>query len=462
MNTNKEIPEKNIFKAYDIRGVVGKSLNDHSVIQIGKSIGSEALQKKQSDICLGYDGRLSSPHIYNLLSKALISTGINVINIGLVTTPMLYFSTHQLKTKSGIMITGSHNPPEYNGFKIVIDEKTLSADDIQFLYQRILKKEFLIGEGEISKINIKSSYLERIYSDIKLARPIRIAIDCGNGSAGICAEELYKGIGANVESLFCNIDGNFPNHHPDPSNLKNLNDLQKVLSNGDSELGLAFDGDGDRLGVVSKKGEVIYPDRQLLLFAEDVLKNNPGASVIFDVKSTRYLFSWIKDRGGLPIIWKTGHSLIKAKMKESKAILAGEMSGHIFFNDRWYGFDDGLYAGARLIEILSYFDNPSEILESLPKGFSTPELNIKLNEGEQHSIIKVLQDKAKFHNANEIIKIDGLRVEYDYGFGLMRASNTTPVIVLRFEADSHKNLKSIQNEFKKILENYIPKEKIPF
>ena len=265
-----------------------------------------------------------------------------------------------------------------------------------------------------------------------------------------------------MELLFCSIDGNFPNHHPDPSNLKNLVSLQEALLNGESELGLAFDGDGDRLGVVTKKGEIIFPDRQLLLFAEDVLKNNPGATIIFDVKSTRHLFSWIKDKGGIPVIWKTGHSLIKAKMKEVKAILAGEMSGHMFFNDRWYGFDDGVYAGARLIEILSHFENPSEILEALPKSFSTPELNIKLNEGEQHKIINTLQSKAKFQNAIEIIKIDGLRVEYTYGFGLMRASNTTPVIVLRFEADSNENLKLIQDEFKEILETYIPQRKIPF
>jgi len=462
MNTNKEFPEKNIFKAYDIRGVVGETLNDNSVIQIGKSIGSESLLQNQTEICVGYDGRLSSPHLLNLLAEGLLSTGINVINIGLVTTPMLYFSTYQLNSQSGIMITGSHNPPEYNGFKIVINDKTLSTDDIQTLYQRIIKEEYLVGEGQMSNANIKPSYLKKIYSDIKLARPIRIAIDCGNGAASICAEELYKGIGAIVEPLFCDVDGNFPNHHPDPSTLKNLIDLQEVMIKGDSELGLAFDGDGDRLGVVSKKGEIIFPDRQLLLFAEDVLKKNPGASIIFDVKSTRHLFSWIKDRGGIPIIWKTGHSLIKAKMKETKAILAGEMSGHTFFNDRWYGFDDGIYAGARLIEILSHFENPSEVLEALPKSFSTPELNIKLIEGEQHKIIKTLQSKAKFQNANEIIKIDGLRVEYDYGFGLMRGSNTTPVIVLRFEADSNENLKLIQNEFKEILERYVSQDKIPF
>ena len=462
MNTSKDNPEKNIFKAYDIRGIVGNTLNDQTVIKIGRSIGSEALKQKQKQICVGFDGRLSSPHIFKLLSKGLLSTGIDVINIGLVTTPMLYFSTFELRTGSGIMITGSHNPPEYNGFKIVINEKTLSSDDIQMLYQRILKEEYINGVGKLINSNIKSSYLEKIFNDINLVRPIRIAIDCGNGAAGVCAEELYNGIGAKVETLFCKIDGNFPNHHPDPSNLDNLIDLQNLLKNGESELGLAFDGDGDRLGVVTKKGEIIYPDRQLLLFAEAVLKKNPGASIIFDVKSTRYLFNWIKDRGGVPIIWKTGHSLIKSKMKESKAILAGEMSGHIFFNDRWYGFDDGIYAGARLIEILSHFNNPSEVLEALPKGVSTPELNIKLNEGEQHEIIKTLQNTAKFENANEIVKIDGLRVEYEHGFGLMRGSNTTPVIVLRFEANSLKNLKLIQNEFKEALKGFVADDKIPF
>jgi len=462
MNTSKDNPEKNIFKAYDIRGIVGNTLNDQTVIKIGRSIGSEALKQKQKQICVGFDGRLSSPHIFKLLSKGLLSTGIDVINIGLVTTPMLYFSTFELRTGSGIMITGSHNPPEYNGFKIVINEKTLSSDDIQMLYQRILKEEYINGVGKLINSNIKSSYLEKIFNDISLVRPIRIAIDCGNGAAGVCAEELYNGIGAKVETLFCKIDGNFPNHHPDPSNLDNLIDLQNLLKNGESELGLAFDGDGDRLGVVTKKGEIIYPDRQLLLFAEAVLKKNPGASIIFDVKSTRYLFNWIKDRGGVPIIWKTGHSLIKSKMKESKAILAGEMSGHIFFNDRWYGFDDGIYAGARLIEILSHFNNPSEVLEALPKGVSTPELNIKLNEGEQHEIIKTLQNTAKFENANEIVKIDGLRVEYEHGFGLMRGSNTTPVIVLRFEANSLKNLKLIQNEFKEALKGFVADDKIPF
>jgi len=462
MNTNNELPDKSIFKAYDIRGVVGKTLTDNTVIKIGQSIGSEALSHNQKEICVGYDGRLSSPHLLSLLTKGLVNTGINVINIGLVTTPMLYFSTHNLSTKSGVMITGSHNPPEYNGFKIMINDKTLSTEDIEDLYNRIIKKDYLVGKGKISTTNIKPHYIKKISDSINLHRPLRVAIDCGNGAASICAEELYNALGAKVESLFCNVDGNFPNHHPDPSNPENLIDLQKKLLNGDSELGLAFDGDGDRLGVVTKKGEIIYPDRQLLLFAEDVLKKNPGSSIIFDVKSTRHLFKWIKDRGGVPIISKTGHSIIKAKMKESRSVLAGEMSGHIFFNDYWYGFDDGVYAGARLLEILSFFDNPSEILEALPKGFSTPELNIELNEGEQHKLIEKLQKEATFPKAIDIIKIDGLRVEYSSGFGLMRASNTTPRIVLRFEADTAANLDSIQEDFKLILQNHINPNKIPF
>ena len=462
MNTNNELPDKSIFKAYDIRGVVGKTLTDNTVIKIGQSIGSEALSHNQKEICVGYDGRLSSPHLLSLLTKGLVATGINVINIGLVTTPMLYFSTHNLSTKSGVMITGSHNPPEYNGFKIMINDKTLSTEDIEDLYNRIINKDYVEGKGKISTTNIKLHYIKEISKSINLSRPLRVAIDCGNGAASICAEELYDAIGAKVESLFCDVDGNFPNHHPDPSNPANLITLQKKLLTGDSEIGLAFDGDGDRLGVVTKKGEIIFPDRQLLLFAEDILKKNPGSSIIFDVKSTRHLFKWIKDRGGVPIISKTGHSIIKAKMKETKSVLAGEMSGHIFFNDHWYGFDDGLYAGARLLEILSFFDNPSEILEALPKGFSTPELNIELNEGEQHKLIEKLQKEAIFPKAIDIIKIDGLRVEYSSGFGLMRASNTTPRIVLRFEADTAANLDSIQEDFKLILQNHINPNKIPF
>ena len=459
---NSPAIEKNIFKAYDIRGIVGESLDLESVENIGRSVGSEAISQKQSTICVGYDGRLSSPDLCQALIKGLLSTGIKVVEIGLVTTPMLYFTTHLLETNTGIMITGSHNPPDYNGFKIMIAGETISSEKIQSLYQRIINNQFLTGIGSSTRADIQNQYLTAIYKDIKVKRPIKITIDCGNGAGGICAEELYKGLGAEVTALYCDVDGNFPNHHPDPSNPDNLIDLQNNLASTDSEIGLAFDGDADRLGVVTKSGEIIYPDRQLLLFAESVLKDHPGATVIFDVKSTKHLFKWIEDKGGIPLIWKTGHSLIKKKMKEVNAVLAGEMSGHTFFNDKWYGFDDGLYAGARLLEILSNFDDPSAILEALPKSVSTPELNIKLEEGEQHKIIQQLQEEALFSDALNIIKIDGLRVEYANGFGLMRASNTTPVIVLRFEAESSTELNKIQKDFKIQLEKYINTVRIPF
>ena len=461
---NDELPIKSTFKAYDIRGVVGSELTTPIVKKIGQAIGTMALSQNQKTICVGYDGRLSSPTLSSTLIDGLLSTGIDVINIGLCTTPMLYFSTFHQATGTGVMVTGSHNPPEYNGFKIVVNEKTLFSDDIQTLYKAILNSNYLKGKakGKERSLSIKSDYLNEISNSIKLKRPMRVAIDCGNGAGGVCAEELFKKLGVETEPLFCDVDGNFPNHHPDPSNPKNLLDLKNALKNGDSELGLAFDGDADRLGVVTKDGEIIFPDRQLLLFSEAVLKECPQTSIIFDVKSTRHLFLWIKEKGGIPVIWKTGHSFIKQKMKELNASLAGEMSGHTFFNDRWYGFDDGLYAAARLLEILSEFDDPSKILKALPKGFSTPELNIKLHEGEQHKLIAKLQETVYFPDAIEIIKIDGLRVEYKEGFGLMRASDTTPVIVLRFEADTEKKLKEIQAEFKSILEQHISPEKIPF
>ncbi len=454
--------QENIFKAYDIRGIVADELTEEIVILIGQSIGSEAIDQNQTSVCVGYDGRLSSPDLCNALIKGLLSTGIDVINIGLVTTPMLYFSTYELKTNTGIMITGSHNPPEYNGFKIVINAKPLTSKQIQGIYKRIIEENYSKGNGSLTCKKIQSQYLAKIYEGINLKRPMKITIDCGNGAAGVCAKDLFKGLNLDVETLFDDVDGHFPNHHPDPSNPSNLIDLQKNLATTESEIGLAFDGDADRLGVVTKSGEIIYPDRQLLLFSEWILKENPGATIIFDVKSTRHLFKWIRDKGGVPLIWKTGHSLIKEKMKETNAILGGEMSGHTFFCDKWYGFDDGLYAGARLLEILSHFDNPSLVLEALPKGFSTPELNIKLTEGEQHTLIRSMQENAIFPKALETIKIDGLRVEYKNGFGLMRASNTTPVIVLRFEANTSDDLRIIQDEFRSVLEIHVGKDKIPF
>ena len=455
--------EESIFKAYDIRGIVDDGLTDETIFAIGKAIGSEAIVQKQNEICIGYDGRLSSPSICDTLIKGINSTGINTINIGLVTTPILYFSTFSLGTDSGVMITGSHNPPNYNGFKMVINKTTLSSDDIQKLKQRILEDDFIVGKGKSTKKDVKSAYKDKILSTIKLKRKMKIAIDCGNGAAGVVAKELFQELGIDAHMMFDDVDGSFPNHHPDPSKPENLTELIDVVKNTDCELGLAFDGDADRLGVINKNGEIIYPDRQLMLFAKSILRDNPKRKIIFDVKSSRYLHSWITDNDGDPIIWKTGHSLIKKKMKDENAILAGEMSGHTFFNDKWYGFDDGIYAGARLLEILSHESQSIEkTLSELPKGFSTPEINIKVNEGDQHNIINSLQKEAFFEKALEVIKIDGLRVEYKNGFGLMRASNTTPVIVLRFEAETEQDLLEIQDDFKEKLKTKINESDIPF
>jgi len=360
------------------------------------------------------------------------------------------------------MVTGSHNPPEYNGLKMMIAGETLAAEAIQDLRRVVEAGDFAKGSGRTETQDIRAAYLERIVSDVKLARPMKIAIDCGNGSPGSVAPELFKRLGAQVTALFCEVDGNFPNHHPDPSKPENLQDLIAKLREGDAEIGLAFDGDGDRLGVVTKSGKIIYPDRQLMLFAEDVLKRNPGAEIIFDVKCTRNLFPWIRKHGGEPLLWKTGHSLIKAKLKETGAPLAGEMSGHVFFKDRWYGFDDGLYTGARLLEILAKTADPSALLNGLPDAMSTPELQLWLDEGENFRLIDKLQKEAKFDGAEEVVTIDGLRVEYPDGFGLARSSNTTPVVVMRFESETKEGLKRIQEDFRRVLTAAKPDVKLPF
>ena len=360
------------------------------------------------------------------------------------------------------MVTGSHNPPDYNGLKMVVAGATLSGDAIQDLRSRIEGGRLASGAGTYSTHDIAPAYLDRIARDVKLARPMKIAVDCGNGVAGAFAPALYRKLGCEVQALYCEVDGTFPNHHPDPSVPKNLLDLIRAVRDSDAELGLAFDGDGDRLGVVTKTGDIIYPDRQLMLFAQDVLSRNPGGLIIFDVKSTRHLAPWIERHGGKPLLWKTGHSFIKAKMRETGALLAGEMSGHMFFKERWYGFDDGLYAGARLLEILSRTGDPSAVLNALPDAVSTPELQIKVAEGENYALIEKLQTRAKFDGAREIIRIDGLRVEYDDGFGLARASNTTPVIVLRFEADNDAALKRIQEDFRRVILEVKPEAQLPF
>ncbi len=458
--SNKTVP-KEIFKAYDIRGIVGKTLTPDIVESIGHALGSEAAARSQKTICVGYDGRLSGPELAAALSKGIRKAGIDVINLGLVATPVVYFAAYHLNTNCGVMVTGSHNPPDYNGLKMVLGGDTLSGEVIQGLRQRIETNNLATGEGKESSYDIDDEYIAKISDHIKLARPMKIAADCGNGVAGAFAKKLYEALGCEVEELFCEVDGHFPNHHPDPSVPDNLKDLINALKTGASEIGLAFDGDGDRLGVVTKEGNIIYPDRQLLLFAEDVLKRDPGATIIYDVKSTRNLAPWIKERGGNPLMWKTGHSLVKAKMKETGSALAGEMSGHVFFKERWYGFDDGLYSGARLLEILSQFEDPSAILNALPDSVSTPEQHINMKEGEPHALIATLQKTAKFDDA-DVLTIDGLRVEYADGFGLMRPSNTTPVIVLRFEADNATALQRIQDDFRAVILAAAPDVKLPF
>lgn len=458
------ITPKEIFKAYDIRGIVGKSLTPEIVEAIGHAIGCEAAEKQQRSICVGYDGRLSGPELAEALARGIMKSGLDVINLGMVTTPMVYFSTYHLNTGSGVVVTGSHNPPDYNGLKIMLAGETLSGSAIQRLRKRIEDDDLPVGPhpGQARSHDIAPAYIERIVSDIKLKRPLKLTVDCGNGIAGAFAGTLYRALGCEVQELYCEVDGHFPNHHPDPSVLENLTDLIANLNTGNAELGLAFDGDADRLGVVTKDGSIIYSDRQLLLFADDVLKRNKGATVIYDVKSSRKLAPWISERGGKPIMWKTGHSLMKAKMQETDAALAGEMSGHIFFKERWYGFDDGLYAGARLLEILSQFENPSEILNALPDSVSTAEQHIHMQEGEPHALISQLQATVKFDGAEQVLTIDGLRVEYADGFGLMRPSNTTPVIVLRFEADNVDALKRIQESFRQIILAAAPAAKLPF
>jgi len=453
---------KEIFKAYDIRGIVGKTFTPEIVEAIGHAIGSEAIARQQKEICIGRDGRLSGPDMAAALARGIRKSGISVIDLGMVATPMTYFAAYQLDTHSAVMVTGSHNPPDYNGLKMVLGGETLSGDAIQKLRARLTNNDLVNGEGSYRQYDIADEYLSRIVSDVKLARPMKIIIDCGNGVPGAFAPKLYRDMGCQVEELFCEVDGNFPNHHPDPSQPKNLQDLIAALKVSDAEIGLAFDGDGDRLGVVTKDGTIIFPDRQLMLFADDVLSRNPGADIIFDVKSTRNLFGWIRERGGKPLLWKTGHSFIKAKMKETGALLAGEMSGHIFFKERWFGFDDGLYAGARLLEYLSKQTDINATLHALPDSVNTPELNIKMAEGEHYTLMDTLQKNAHFPDAQEIITIDGLRVEYADGFGLARPSNTTPVIVLRFEADNQEALARIQEDFRRVINQVDPKLALPF
>jgi len=452
-----------IFKAYDIRGVVDRTLTVEAVELVGRALGALARERGAGGaIAVGRDGRLSGPKLAGALAAGIRASGVDVVDIGMVTTPMAYFAAHHLGTGSAVAVTGSHNPPDYNGLKMVIAGTTLFAETIQELRERIESGRFPSGAGALRTADVSAAYLDRVVGDVKLARPMKLVVDCGNGVAGVIAPELYRRLGCTVDELYCDVDGTFPNHHPDPSQPKNLRDVIARLATTDAELGLAFDGDGDRLGVVTKDGRIIYADRQLMLFAQDVLSRVPGGEVIYDVKCTRNLAPWIRTHGGKPVLWKTGHSLIKAKMKELKAPLAGEMSGHTFFAERWYGFDDGVYAGARLLELLARERDPSAVLNALPDSVSTPELNLKLAEGEPHRLIAELQRTARFPAAQEVITIDGLRVEYADGFGLARASNTTPVIVMRFEAQDEAGLKRIQEDFRRVLREVKPDADLPF
>jgi phosphomannomutase/phosphoglucomutase len=451
-----------IFRAYDIRGIVGRTLTAPLVRDIGRALGTVGRERGAQTFAVCRDGRLSGPELANSLMAGLTAAGADVVDIGMGPTPLAYFAAHHLGCGSCVAVSGSHNPPDYNGLKMVVGGNALYGDEIQELRKRIERQEFLSGAGKQSRADLLDAYVERIAGDVRLARKFHVAIDCGNGVAGMLAPRLYRRLGCEVTELYCEVDGRFPNHHPDPAQPKNLVELIKTLKTGNAELGLAFDGDGDRLGVVTKDGEIIYADRQLMLLAKDVLSRNPGAEIIYDVKSTRLLAPWIERHGGRPMIWKTGHSLIKAKLKETGALLAGEMSGHTFFKERWYGFDDALYGGARLLEVLSKGPDANRVLKDLPNAPSTPELHWALDEGEPHALVAKLQATKPFPGAERVVTIDGVRVEYADGFGLARASNTTPTIVMRFEADNPAALERIKKDFRAALQPLKPNAPLPY
>lgn len=459
MNTITE----EIFRAYDIRGVVETALTPDAVRLIGQAFASEALRQNQKTVVVGRDGRLSSPELAKVLGEGLRAGGCDVIDIGMVPTPALYYATHKLETGTGIMVTGSHNPPQYNGLKMLIAGNTLYGDAIKALYQSIVDDKLSSGEGDYSHQDVISDYIKTIVGDIKLARPMRVAVDCGNGVAGFIAPELFRKLGCEVTELFCDVDGTFPNHHPDPSRPENLKDIQQAIADDKLDIGLAFDGDGDRVGIIDNEQNIIWADRQMMLYAADVLSRKPGAQIIFDVKSSTNLAKEITRLGGEALMWKTGHSFIKAKMKETGAELAGEMSGHIFFKERWFGFDDGLYSAARMLEIVSQRDQTTaEIFAELPDSFNTPELQIQFQQdGAHYTFMDKFKQNADF-GAAEVITIDGMRVNYADGWGLIRPSNTTPSLVLRFEANNQDTLDEIQESFRHELLKLDSSLELPF
>jgi len=437
-----------IFRAYDIRGVIDKTLDSGVARQVGQVIGTLALEKNAGPMVVARDGRLSGPYLMEGMIEGILASGCDVLDIGAVPTGVLYFAAHELAAGSGVMITGSHNPPDYNGFKIMIGGDPLHGEAISGLYNRIQSGRMREGEGQVTQRNVVPDYIEKIASDIQVERPLKVVIDCGNGIGGVCAADTLRAIGVEVIPLFDEVDGTFPNHHPDPSEPENLKDLIESVRLMDADLGLALDGDADRLGVVTLAGNIIYPDRVMMLLALDVLDRVPGATIIYDVKCTGHLPKVIREAGGEPVMYKTGHSLIKARMKEIGSPFAGEMSGHFFFGERWYGVDDGIYSAARLLEILGGTEAPPEaILNALPSSFSTPELKVQMQEGENHAFIEAFRAAARFEGA-KISTIDGLRADFPDGWGLVRASNTTPILVVRFDADTEEALKRIKTTFR--------------
>jgi phosphomannomutase len=451
--------DASIFKAYDIRGIVPSTVTEAVAEGIGKAFGTIALSQGETSVAVGRDGRLSGPSLSAALVHGLMAVGLEVIDVGMVTTPMLYFAANTLAS-SGIQVTGSHNPRDYNGFKMVMAGRAIYGEDIQAIRAMMEGETWTLkAGGQVRNIDVTAAYQARIVSDIKLARPMKIVVDCGNGVAGATAPAIFRAIGCEVTELFSEVDGNFPNHHPDPSKPENLRDLIAALKTGDAELGLAFDGDGDRLGIVTRQGNNIYPDRQMILFARDVLSRVPGGQIVYDVKCSQRLAPAIEAAGGKALMFKTGHSLIKAKMKEVDSPLGGEMSGHIFFKERWYGFDDGTYAGGRLLEIVSQSPDANAVLDALPTSFSTPEMNVRCAEGEAPGLVAQAVALAKFAAPAKINTIDGLRVDWPDGFGLLRSSNTTPVLVLRFEGHTPEALKRIEGEMLALLRQVKPDAK---
>ena len=452
------------FKAYDIRGIVGQALDEQFAEHLGRAFGSEAVALGEKVVAVGRDGRVSGPSLSAALMRGLAATGLDVIDLGAVTTPMLYYvaaTRGEIGCRSGIQVTGSHNPKDYNGFKMVLGGVAIHGESIQRLRQRMEAENYTLAAqpGTIAALDILPEYTARILGDCRISRPLKIVVDSGNGIPGASAPGILKAMGCEVIDLYSRVDGDFPNHHPDPSKPENLADLIQVVRATEADLGLAFDGDGDRLGLITADGQNIFPDRQIMLYAQDILSRNPGATIIYDVKCSQRLPQAIREAGGVPMMWKTGHSLVKAKLKETGAPIAGEMSGHIFFGERWYGFDDAMYTAARLLEILSRHADPSAVLNALPTSYSTPELNVPVPAGNQHEVVAQLVAQADFPGA-EIGTIDGLRGDYPDGFGLIRASNTTPVLVLRFEGHTPEALERIQHDFMAALRKVMPEAEV--